>query len=198
MLIAGVHQTGFSVPIPIQRALSFLPLNWDTRATQNAEDSSQWRFEMWELALKPNSTIIRNKLLGDGFGFSALEWNIIRDQTFGYGQGFIGAMAQEAYIIKGAFHSGPISSIRFVGYVGLALFMWLQLYFLFYVVKLVPRALNTRFMPLAIYVGIWAVYTPFEFVFIFGAFDDNLIALISYAGLARLLENSMESASPTA
>jgi hypothetical protein len=198
MGIAGVHQTGFSVPISIQRALSFLPLNWDTRATQNAEDSSQWRFEMWELALKPNSTIIRNKLLGDGFGFSALEWNIIRDQTFGYGQGFIGAMAQEAFIIKGSFHSGPISSIRFVGYVGLALFMWLQLYFLFYVVKLVPRALNTRFMPLAIYVGIWAVYTPFEFVFIFGAFDDNFIALISYAGLARLLENSMESASPTA
>jgi hypothetical protein len=198
MLIAGVHQTGFSVPIPIQRALSFLPLNWDARATVDAEGSSEWRFEMWEAALKPNSTIIRNKLLGDGFGFSAIEWNIIRDQTFGFGQGFIGGPAQEAFIVKGAFHSGPISSIRFVGYVGLALLMWLQLYFLFHVVKLVPRALNTRFMPLAIYVGIWAVYSPFEFVVIFGAYDNNMIDLMGYAGLARLLENSMDSGSPTA
>ena len=198
MLIAGVHQTGFSVPIPIQRALSFLPLNWDARAIQNADDTTQWRIEMWEAALKPNSTIIRNKLLGDGFGFSALEWNIIRDQTFGFGAGFVGGSQQEAYIVKGAFHSGPISSIRFVGYAGLALFMWLQLYFLFYVVKLVPRALSTRCMPLAIYVGIWAVYTQFEFVFIFGAFDDNLIDLMGYAGLARLLENSVDSGSPTA
>jgi len=196
--ISGVHQAGFSVPIPIQRALSFLPLKWDDRATQNADDTTLWRVEMWEAALKPNSTIIRNKLLGDGFGFSAVEWNIIKDQTLGYGQGFIGAMAQEAWIVKGAFHSGPISSIRFVGYVGLALFTWLQLYFLFYVVKLVHRALNTRFMPLAIYVGIWAVYTPFEFIFIFGAFDDNLIALMSYAGLARLLENSMDTDTPIA
>jgi hypothetical protein len=198
MLIAGVHQAGFSLPIPIQRALSFLPLNWDTRATENAEDSSEWRFEMWKEALKPNSTIIRNKLLGDGFGFSALEWNIIRDQTFGLGQGFIGGMAQEAWIVKGSFHSGPISSIRFVGYVGLALFIWLQLYFLFYVLKLVPRALNTGFMSLAIYVGIWSVYTPFEFVFIYGAYDMDVASMISYAGLARLLENSLDSDSPTA
>jgi hypothetical protein len=197
MLIAGVHQTGFSVPIPIQRALSFLPLNWDARATVDATGSSEWRFEMWEAALKPNSTIIRNKLLGDGFGFSALEWNIIRDKTFGLGEGFIGSSNQEAWIVKGSFHSGPISSIRFVGYVGLALFMWLQLYFLFHVVKLVPKALNTRFMPLAIYIGIWVVYTPFEFVFIFGAYDMDVANLLGYAGLARLLENSMESASPT-
>jgi hypothetical protein len=198
MLIAGVHQAGFSVPIPIQRALSFLPLNWDARATQNAEDSSEWRFQMWKEALRPNSTIIRNKLLGDGFGFSALEWNIIRDQTFGHGQGFVGAMHQEAWIVKGSFHSGPISSIRFVGFVGLALFTWLQLYLLFHVVKLVPRAINTRFMPLAIYVGIWAVYTPFEFIFIFGAYDMEVANLIGYAGLTRVLENSMDSDSPTA
>jgi hypothetical protein len=198
MLIAGVHQTGFSVPIPIQRALSFLPLNWDARATVDATGSSEWRFEMWEAALKPNSTIIRNKLLGDGFGFSALEWNIIRDKTFGLGEGFIGSSNQEAWIVKGSFHSGPISSIRFVGYVGLALFMWLQLYLLFHVVKLVPRALNTRFMPLAIYIGIWVVYKPFEFIFIFGAYDMDVAYLLGYAGLARLLENSMESASPTA
>lgn len=198
MLIAGVHQSGFSVPIPIQRALSFLPLNWDARATQNAEDSNEWRFEMWEEALKPNSTIIRNKLLGDGFGFSALEWSIIRDETFGHGTGFVGAGGLEAYIIKGSFHSGPISSIRYVGFVGLALFMWLQLYFLFHVVKLVPRALNSRFMPLAIYIGIWVVYKPFEFIFIFGAYEADIGRVIGYAGLARLLENSMDSGSPTA
>jgi hypothetical protein len=198
ILISGAHQTGFSVPIPIQRALSFLPLNWDARAIQNADDTTKWRIEMWEEALKPNSTIIRNKLLGDGFGFSALEWSIIRDETFGIGQGFVGAGGQEAFIIKGSFHSGPISSIRFVGYVGLALFMWLQLYFLFHMLKLVPRALNTRFTPLAIYVGIWAVYTPFEFIFIFGSYDNDVANLIGYAGLARLLENSMDSDSPTA
>lgn len=198
ILMAGVHQTGFSLPIPIQRALSFLPLKWDDRATQNAEDSSLWRYQMWEAALKPDSTIIRNKLLGDGFGFSALEWSIIRDETFGHGVGFVGGSGQESFIIKGSFHSGPISSIRFVGYVGLALFMWLQLYFLFYVVKLVPRALNTRFMPLAIYIGIWVVYKPFEFIFIFGAYDNDVAYVISYAGLARLLENSMDSDSPTA
>jgi len=197
MLIAGVHQTGFSVPIPIQRAISFLPLNWDTRATEDAEHSSEWRFEMWEEALKPNSTIIRNKLLGDGFGFSVLEWKIISDETFGYGEGFIGAGGKEAFMIKGSFHSGPISSIRFVGYVGLALFMWLQLYLLFHVVKLVPRALNSRFMPLAIYIGIWVVYKPFEFIFIFGAYDNDVASVIGYAGLVRLLENSIDYDTPT-
>jgi hypothetical protein len=76
--------------------------------------------------------------------------------------------------------------------------MWLQLYFLFHVVKLVPRALNSRFMPLAIYIGIWVVYKPLEFIFIFGAYEADIGRVIGYAGLVRLLENSMDSDSPTA
>ena len=60
------------LPSPAQRALSFLPADWNDDAVENAQDSSEWRFEMWEVALS-SDRYIRNKWFGDGFGFTARE-----------------------------------------------------------------------------------------------------------------------------
>jgi hypothetical protein len=47
LLIAILCQSaGFELPLPAQRALSFLPGQWDTRVVGDAQSSNEWRFEM--------------------------------------------------------------------------------------------------------------------------------------------------------
>ena len=62
------------VPLPLnaQRALCFLPGDWDSRVVIDASNSTDWRVEMWKAALlTPNW--IENKTFGDGLGMSRQE-----------------------------------------------------------------------------------------------------------------------------
>jgi hypothetical protein len=192
LILSSSYSLGVNLPFSIQRALSFIPLDWDPRAKKSGSDTAEWRFKMWSDALTTDS-IIKNKLLGDGFGFTRNELNIMMGETFGGGPGFIGASKEESFIIKGSFHSGPVSSIRFVGFIGLALLTWMQIYLLVYATRLASRSINSPFLPMGIYIGMWCVYNPFEFYAIFGAYNNNFLDMLSYAGIARLLENSMNA-----
>ena len=61
-------------PLPpnVQRALTFLPGTWEQRYKDDAEGSTEWRVEVWKVALFTERWI-KNKWLGDGLGFSAAE-----------------------------------------------------------------------------------------------------------------------------
>ena len=53
--------------------------------------------------------------------------------------------SQENMLISGDFHSGPVSTIRFVGYVGLALFFPLLVGIAVYAARLIKRAKGTPY-----------------------------------------------------
>jgi hypothetical protein len=184
--LVGMQSTGLHLPLTAQRALSFLPGSWDYEAKADAEGSSEWRFYMWRQALTSDE-FIKNRLLGDGFGFSAYELQIMEKDVPNGGSPFIGGDIEESQMIQGAFHSGPISAIRFVGYVGLVLYLVLSFVAAFYAWRLIRATAATPFFPLALFIGIPLIYGPIEYIFVFGGYESGFPTTIFLCGMLRLL-----------
>jgi len=192
--IVAAHNVGFPLPATAQRALSFLPGTWDEAAKGDAERSSEWRFYMWNVVLSTD-TYIHNKMFGDGFGFSAEELQIMEEAQSG-GAGFVGAAEQESFLIQGAFHSGPLSAVRYVGVVGLALYLVLLVTAAVYAWKLIRRSQRTDYFPLALFVGIPAVYEPLQYTLVFGGFDSGFPTTLFVCGMLKLISKGCDAYRP--
>jgi hypothetical protein len=188
--------TLFELPLAAQRTLSFLPGKWDQTAVIDAQASIDWRVDMWATVLKEDRWI-RNKYFGDGFGFTRIELAIMEAAAEGE-SGFIGGMQQEAFMINGVFHHGPLSTIRFVGVVGLVLFYSLILLLVFRVVKIVRVSYGTSLFPACLFVGMPVFYYALAFPFGGGQFDVDVPHYIFTAGLVKLVGAAVESLPPMA
>jgi len=184
------------VPLPLsaQRALSFLPGNWNREAAQDASGSTQWRIDMWKMVLSEDKWI-KNKWFGDGFGFSKYDLSIMESAAEPNG-GFIGAPVQEGFMIAGAYHSGPLSTIRFVGYIGLVIFLTFLAFIAWRAYRLIIRAQRTPLFPVALFVGMPMLLKPFFYLFVFGGFDGDLPEALFSAGMIRLLEGALDEFTP--
>jgi hypothetical protein len=176
-----------NLPFPAQRALSFLPGKWEYIAKAEAEASTEWRVTMWKAMLE-GDRYIHNKWLGDGFGFTHREFEIMDAN-----RGGSTADQQENLMISGGVHSGPVSTIKYVGYVGLVLFMIFLTLVAMRSARLIRRAQGTPFYSLALFICIPVVLYPLGFAFVFGAFDGDLPNSILLVGMQRMLENSIEA-----
>ena len=177
----------------MQRALSWLPGQWSAEAVQQAEGSSQWRFEMWEWAWN-DDRILRDRTWGQGFGLSIDDMNLIASSLMaGEGGGTrLGGSDRENFMITGAFHSGPLSTIKYIGIVGLALYYPLMCYMAVIAWRLCKRARGTKAFSLALFIGIPIIYEPFNFVAIFGGLDGNYPQLLFWAGLLNMTERYVD------
>jgi hypothetical protein len=106
------------LPMNIQRTLAFLPLDISHEARHSAEESSEWRLEMWRAAVP---LIPQYLLLGKGFSFTKAELEYMRDPTFSR-QEF--SIAERGSMIAGDYHSGPLSLIIPFGIWGVFVFVW--------------------------------------------------------------------------
>lgn len=185
-LLLLAQGTLIQLPVAAQRALSFLPGRWDPVAVAAARDSSEWRFHMWKQMLSTDK-YIANKLLGDGFGFSQQQLRAIYSLTYTAGT----LQQQETFMITGQVHSGPISTIRFVGYVGLVVFLALLIFCAHFAWQIVRRSQPTPYFPVALFFCIPLIWEPFNFVFVFGAFDAAVPNVIMNVGLIKMLSNSL-------
>jgi hypothetical protein len=121
ILFAGIVAATVSVPFAnklpwaVQRSFSFLPLNWNNFAIQDANTSAQWRWDMTK-AMLPQ--IPQYLLLGKGYGLTAADFNAIA----------MGSAAKSAdqwgSAIAGDYHTGPISVIIPLGIWGVIGFLW--------------------------------------------------------------------------
>lgn len=179
------------VPLPdkVQRSLSFLPGPWDQRIVKSGEDSTAWRVEMWENIVEGDS--VKNWWIGDGFGFPRSEY-----EYFGYLQmsGQIRSdQLAEYYTLTGRLHSGPLSAAKFAGVIGAILYVVLATMIAMTYLKnwkLLRGREDLRSLQVTIgFFGLAATYLPIKFVFIFGAYNNDLAALILSAGICRLLDN---------
>jgi hypothetical protein len=180
-------------PLPpnIQRALTFLPGTWEERYKLDAEASSEWRFEIWREVLLTDRWI-QNKWLGDGLGFSARDLAAQINERKGTRAGISGFDSQrEAILASGEYHSGPVATIRVIGYIGLILFLAAQIRLAVHAHRQILRCRGTEWLPLALFIGIPMVYGPLFFVFIFGDFKTNGVLFLLAAGMIRLLENNL-------
>jgi len=189
VMIVVVQTAGLPVPLAAQRALSFIPIAWDYRAAGDARGSVEWRVDMWRLVLTTDR-YIKNKVLGDGFGFDPAE---LRAQTtLTSFRMDTSAGLQDYYMITGDYHSGPVSAIRFVGYIGLFLFTALLIANAKYAWKIIESAKKTAFFPLALFSGITAIAHPIFFWLIFGGFAGDFIQAICTLGMLNLIDRSLK------
>jgi hypothetical protein len=194
-LVAIVSLQGNVVELPrtMQRALSWLPGDWDQDAVADAEQSSQWRFEMWAWAWN-DERIMRDRIWGQGFGLSIDDMNLIAASMMA-GQGgsnLLGGSDREQFMITGTFHNGPLSAIKYIGAVGLALYLPLLCFMALTAWRLCEKARNTHAFPLALFISIPIIYEPFQFIFIFGALDNSYPTTLFYAGLLNMTDRYIE------
>lgn len=189
-LLISLQGSVLQLPLTMQRALSWLPGDWNQEALAGAEDSTRWRFEMVEWAWN-DDRILRNKIWGQGIGLSIEDMNLISASMMA-GQGganLLGGSDRENFMITGAFHNGPISAIKCVGVVGLFLYSILILYLAVRAWKLCVLTVGSRAFPLALFFGIPAIYFPFSFFVLTGFYELDLTYSIFSAGLINLTDN---------
>ena len=183
--------SGVELPFTFQRAFSFLPGHWSQEAVRDAKTSSDWRFEMWRVILSSDK-YIRSKIWGDGFGFLRSDYETMMDSAAGIGRGFEGENKdQEAFMISGDFHNGPLSTVRFVGYFGLALFLPLLFMMAIYAYRFIRLAEGTPFQFCAYFIGIPILSIPIGFLLVFGDYRTNLVELLFNVGLIKMLTSSL-------
>lgn len=179
-------------PLPpnIQRSLTFLPGTWEERYRGDAKASSDWRFEIWREVLTSDK-YIQNKWIGDGLGFTA---DALRQSMAVTGN----SMARSGFdehreniLISGDYHSGPVQTIRVMGYVGL-LFMLLGMFRLaVHAHRQILRCRGTEWYPLALLIGIPLIVNPVFFTFVFGDFKGGATTFLIGVGMIRMLQNNL-------
>lgn len=190
VLLVSLSYTPIKLPFTFQRALSFLPGNWEQDAVSDAEGSSEWRFEMWRMALTSDK-YIRSKIFGDGFGF--LREDFERGLAIMYGKEKLSATdsAQEMFLLDGDYHSGPVGAIRFVGAVGLALMLPLLYLSITYALRLIRRAEGSPYQFCVLFFALPVILFPFTFLFIFGDYRKGMIELLFNIGVLKMLNYSL-------
>ena len=186
ILVVG-QGTMFDLPKGMQRSLSFLPGNWNVEAKGDADASTEWRLEMWK-EVWGNKEFIKSKTFGDGFGFSSYDLKLQIDAILGQGGYMDGTKAQ---MITGAYHSGPLSGIRYVGVVGTLLFLALQIAVFVYSAGLVRRAWGTPYQAISLFIAVPLFYSTFSYYTIFGGYETELPRTIFTVGLLKLVELSL-------
>jgi hypothetical protein len=191
LLLLG-HGTIYKLPFSAQRALAFIP-EWlspgklDRDAIDAGVASTEWRTEMWILALTTDR-YITDKIKGDGFGITKQQLaEMVRIQTIVGGS----QEGQENMAIVGDFHNGPIATIRVVGIIGLT-FSYILLFMLARrAFRLIIACRGTPLYSAAMFFGMPIVFEPFWFTFVFGSYSEGPGAFAISLGLVKMLENSL-------
>ena len=196
--IIFLQGNALQMPLTMQRTLSWIPGDWDPEAVQDAQNSTEWRVDMWRWAWN-DERILRDKVWGQGFGLTIEDMNLIATSLAagGGGAGLLGGSDRENFMLTGSFHSGPLSSVKFIGFVGLALYYPLICYMAVLAWRLCQRAQGTNAVTLALFVGIPIIYEPFNFVVIFGALEGSYPQTLFWAGLLMMTQRYLERLKPS-
>jgi hypothetical protein len=183
LTLGGALLVGFAdkLPLTIQRSLSFLPLEIDPLTRISAQDSTEWRLEIWKATLPQ---VPQYFFKGKGYNLSGDELYMSRQSSFR------GLAAQwEGAALAGDYHNGPLSVLIPFGIWGLAAFAWLLVTGV--------RFLYTNFRESApelrqINAFLLALFLAriLFFVFIFGTLDGDLFHFAGILGFSVALNIS--------
>jgi hypothetical protein len=180
------------LPLTMQRSLSFIPGTWDKDVVNDTESSTEWRIEIWKEVLFTDRWI-NNKLLGDGLGFTTIE--LQTQMNLSELKGVTGTsgfdMHRETILSNADYHSGPVQTIRTIGYIGLIALLLAMIRLAIHAHCQIQRCRDTEWFPLALFVGIPLIWGPIFFVFIFGSFTTGTTTFLMGAAMIRMLENNL-------
>ena len=181
----------YELPLPAQRALSYLPGDWNYKAKEDGESSTAWRVFMWKEVLASNK-YIEDKIFGDGYGMTRFQFEAIQAHNAS-AQPTSEEAGQEVAMLAGDYHSGPLSMVHTIGCVGGALFYLLMIGMTIESLRLIGKAKGTDYLPWALFIGMPLIAEPVYYTFVFGGFDNAFGMAVFNAGLLRLLDRSMEA-----
>jgi len=182
-------------PLPpnMQRTLTLFPGSWEQRYKDDAEGSTTWRTEMWIEALT-NKRYIANTWIGDGLGFSAAQLAQSRALSLQTSQRVVRGgfdASRESMMINGGYHSGPVSTIRTIGYVGLCVLLIGLMRLAVHAHRQIMRSRNTDWHYTTLFICIPIMWSPIYFVFIYGTFIGGATALFLGTSMVRILEKNL-------
>lgn len=176
-LVAGQGRF-YQLPRTVQRTLCFLPGQWDFDVAMEAAGSVEWRFQLWKDIIEQH--LIKDWWFGDGFGAKAEDLAALASSS--------SVNANTDFALEtGGYHSGPLTTIRYVGIIGLIQLYILSITAAIYSYKVVQRCWGTPLFAVAMFLAIQLIWTPFHFTFVFGGYDSYLPNLIIQLGILRLV-----------
>ncbi len=113
MTAAIVLPFASKMPVTVQRAISFLPVEIDPVIRMGAESSTEWRLRMWQLVLP---MVPRYLLVGKGYSINPAELAMSAGRT--------GVDSTETAIVAGDYHNGPLTLLIPLGIWGALAFLW--------------------------------------------------------------------------
>jgi hypothetical protein len=178
------------LPYTFQRALAFLPLDISAQARMDADSSTQWRLDMWS-ALLPQ--IPNYLLLGKGYAFSAETFN----ESMGVNATFSHTIdaSQDPLALSSDFHSGPLSVIISFGIWGVLVWLW---YWVagFWVVWRNYKYGDHELRHINMFFFAFFTCKIFVFLFIFGAFQDDVGNFAAIVGLSVAFNHGVMAPRP--
>ncbi len=104
------------LPLSVQRSLSFLPVNVDPVARQDADETIQWRLDMWRIVWPE----VPNYLwIGKGYTYSPTDYFLMEEaERRGMAKNY------ETALIVGNYHNGPLTILVLFGIPGMVGFIW--------------------------------------------------------------------------
>lgn len=178
-----------TLPFGAQRIFSVLPfIDVEDTARKNAEDSSEWRFEMWRLVLTTDR-YIKNKFLGDGFGYSADELRAALDSAMGDQRMLGQANQQDIMLAKGSYHGFHVEAIRFTGVFGLIMALVSMGIFFRYSLKQIRHFRGRPEFGYVLFICVPYLIHPFYYMLIFGSYKNVFPAVLAMAGMLKVLDN---------
>jgi O-antigen ligase/polysaccharide polymerase Wzy-like membrane protein len=172
------------MPLSVQRSLSFLPLEVDAMAYQDAAGTADWRFQMWRAVLPD---VPRYLLLGKGFAFSGTDYMLTQEAMK---QG--NYLSYEDTLISGNYHHGILTLIIPFGIFGLLSFLW----FCVAAVRVLYRNYCYGAESLKLINTFLLAYFCARLVFylaLYGQFDLDLVLFTGTVGLSVALNGGVKT-----
>lgn len=140
--------TVYMLPYGVQRVMSEVPgVELSGAAAESAKGSSRGRDLLEQAGFDPNSGYIKDYVWGDGFGFDHAQ--VMRLQ---YGTNRLGKHdeAMQLQYMNRTWHYGLLYIINALGYVGLAVIIWLSTVTFWFIVITLRKYDNHKLSPLLV------------------------------------------------
>ena len=174
------------LPGQYQRALAFLPLDINQQVRQEADETVNWRVEMWK-SLLPQ--VPEHLLLGKGYALSANDYQLLagRDAAI---RGFGGFAENQIMAVSGTYHNGPLSVVMTFGIWGVIAVVWFLaagIWVIYRNYRHGDPALQTVNLFLLVAFASRIIY----FLLIFGALDLDMLNFGGLLGLSVAFNNGV-------
>jgi hypothetical protein len=177
------------LPYGAQRILSELSfVQVQDHIRLNAEHSTDFRTEMWVLALTTDR-YIKNKFLGDGFGLSASEQRSMLEAVMGDQRAQSQSRGLDDFMARGSYHGFHVETIRFTGLIGLIAALISMGIFFKSALKLIRHFEGRPEWGSIIYICMPFLIYPFYYMLVFGSYRTAFPVVLASAGLLKMLDN---------